>query len=175
MKKIKLTIVIMFIACIFVIGYIYTSIKSPQEPPEISIIIGDKQLDYVIGKNQWNNAKYDREATFQTYMRKYSASELPYIELGSNVNVHFSKNPPDKITISDILIDETENGLYIEKEIIDIPVALKNGKTSFEVKNHFTSDLSNYYIKDETILRGYKIVATWGENECEYAFIIRTE
>lgn len=157
------------------IGYLYISVKSPQEPPEVTIIIGDEQLDYVVGKNQWNGAKYDREDTFKTIMKKHLASELPYIEIGSTVIIKFANNPPGKITIYDILLDESGEQMYSEKEIINIPVQLKKGKTSFEVEKHWASFLSSYYEEDKTDIRGFRIVATWGQNECEYAFIIRTD
>lgn len=83
------------------ISYLYIFVKSPQEPPEIILTIGDKQLDYVVGKNQWNDEKYGREDTFKKILKNYPASELSYIEIGTT--------------------------------------------------------------------------ATWGQNECEYAFIIRTD
>ena len=180
MKKHKrilviVTVLVIFIACIFMIGYFYISVKVPQEPPEVTIIIGDKQLDYVVGKNQWNGAKYDREDTFKTLMKNFSASELPYINIGSTAIIKFTKNPPGKVTISDMLIDDSGNQMYSEREIINIPVELKNGKTSFEVKKHSASGLSSYYVEDKTNIRGFRIVATWGQNECEYAFIISTD
>ena len=37
------------------------------------------------------------------------------------------------------------------------------------------SGLSSYYVEGKTDLRGFRMIATWGENECEYAFIIRTD
>lgn len=175
MKKSKFTFRLIFIVSILLVGYFYIFAKPPQEPPNIKITIGDKELEYVVGKNKWNGAVYDREDTFKTIFKKYTASELPYIELGSTARIKFTKNPPSKITISDILIDENGNQIYTDKEIINIPVTLKNGEASFEINMHFASGLSSYYVEDKIVIRGFRIIATWGRNECEYAFIIRTE
>ncbi len=175
MKKLKSTIILIFIVCILLGGYFYISDKSPLEPPDIIITIGDKQIEYVVGKNEWNGAKYDREDTFKTILKNNLVSELPYIELGSIAKIKFSKNPPSKLVISDIFIDENGNQVYTDKEIVNIPVKLKNGKASFEINMHFASGLSSYYVEDKIVIRGFRIIATWGRNECEYAFIIRTD
>lgn len=173
-KKLKVAFSLIFIVCISVIGYFYISVMLPIEPPEVTIMIGDEYLDYIIGKNQWHGTKYDREDTFQTIMKNTSASELPYIKVGSTATIQFKKHPPVKVTISDILITEDGNQIYTNKETVNIPVKLKNGKTSFEIQHHWATALSSYYVKDKTNIRGFRIVATWGQNECEYAFIIRT-
>ena len=151
------------------------STKSPQETPKLTITIGDKQLDYIVAKNQWNGAKYDREDTFKTIMEKGSEREIPYIEIGNTATISFANNPPSKFTISDILIDKNGNQRYSDKGIINIPVELKDGKGSFEIKKHLASGLSSYYVEGKTDIRGFRMTATWGENECEYAFIIRTD
>jgi hypothetical protein len=175
LKKLKSTFILIIIVCILLLVYFYVSVKPPQEPPDITIIINDKQIEYVVGKNEWNGAKYDREDTFKTILKNESDGELPYIELGSTAEVKFSKNPPSKITISDIYIDDSGNQIYTDKEIINIPVKLKNGKASFEINMHYASGLSSYYVEDKIVIRGFRIVASWGNNECEYAFIIRTD
>jgi hypothetical protein len=37
------------------------------------------------------------------------------------------------------------------------------------------SGLSSYYVEGKTDIRGFRMIATGGENECEYAFIITTD
>lgn len=173
LKKLIVSTTLVFLMSIFMIGC--TSIKSQEEPPKLTITIGNKQLDYIVAKNQWNGAKYDREDTFKTILKNVSESEITYIEIGKTVTINFTNNFPDKFTISDILIDKNGNQRYSNKEIISIPVKLKNGTCSFEIKNHFASALSSYYVEGKTDIRGFRMVASWGENECEYAFIIKTD
>lgn len=170
MKKLILVITLVLAG---VLVYGYTIARLPKEPPEIKITIGDMQIDYVAAKNQWNGAKYDREDTFKTILKK--STEIPYIRAGSDVNISFSNNPPTEFTISDILIDEKGNQRYSNAGIINIPVELKNGKASFELKKHMASGLSSYHVEGKTDIRGFRMLAKWGENECEYAFIIRSE
>lgn len=149
--------------------------KSPQEPPKITITIGNTEVDYVSLKNKWNGAIYDREDSFKTILKEGSGIEIPYIEIGKTAVINFKNYPPDKFTISDILIDKNGNQMYTNKEIISIPVKLKNGKCSFQIKKHFASALSSIHVENKTDIRGFRMIATWGQNECEYAFIIRAD
>ena len=173
MKKLIVAITLVLLLNILMIGCAATN--PPQEPSKLTITIGEKQLDYIVAKNQWNGAIYDREGTFQTILKKGLESEIPYIEIGNTATISFTNNPPSKFTISDILIDENGNQRYTYKEIINIPVELKDGKCFFEIKKHLASALSSYYVEGKTDIRGFRMTATWRENECEYAFIIRTD
>lgn len=172
-KKLIVTIILVLLMSSLMIGCSTT--KPPQEPPKLTITIGDKKLDYVVEKNQWNGSTYDREGVFQTILKKGSKSEIPYIEIGNTATISFINNPPKKFTIWDILINENGNQRYSDKARINIPVELKDGKGSFEIKKHLASGLDSYYVEGKTDIRGFSMIATWGENECEYAFIIRTD
>jgi hypothetical protein len=176
-KKIIVGIVLVLLTTIFITGCTSpeSPLKSPKEPPEITVTIGDKEIDYVVAKNKWNNAIYDREDTFQTILKKDFKVEIPYIEIGKTAVISFNSNSPDKLIISDILFGDNGLQMYSDKEVINIPVDLKDGKCSFEVNNHFASALSSYYVEGKTNLRGFRMIATWGDNECEYAFMIRTD
>lgn len=173
MKKIIITMMLILIATTVIIAC--TSQKSPKEPPELSITIGDKELEYVVLKNKWDGAIYDREDTFKTILKEGSSVEIPYIEIGKTAVINFKNYPPHQFAIYDILIDKNGNQMYSNREIISIPVELKDGKCSFEIKKHFASGLSSTYVENKTDIRGFRMIASWGENECEYAFIIRTD
>ena len=173
MKKIKVTIIFMIL--IILLFIVCTSEKSPKEPPNITITIGDKEIKYIIAKNQWDGAKYDREDTFKTILKKDSEADISYIEIGKTVVISFNNYPPTKFTVYDILIDKNGNQMYSNKEITNVPIELKKGKYSFEVKKHPASFLSSKHEENKIDIRGFRIIASWGENECEYAFIIRTD
>ena len=70
--------------------------------------------------------------------------------------------------------DENGRQIYTDKEIINIPVELNNGKCSFAIEKHLASFLSSQYEPEKKDIRGFRMIATWGENECEYACIIQT-
>ena len=65
--------------------------------------------------------------------------------------------------------------MYSDKLSEDIPVELKDGKYSFEIKKNMASALSSTYVENKTDIRGFRVIASWGQNECENAFIMRTD
>ncbi len=161
--------ILMLLLTIALIG---CSSNSMKEPPEISINIGDKEIEYVTAKNKWNGNIYDREDTFVTILKENK--DIPIFENDSIVKVSFESNPPDKFSVSDIIIDEKGRQLYTDKEIKKITAKLNNGKCFFEIGEHFASGLSSYYEPSKKDIRGFRMIASWGENECEYAFVIKT-
>ena len=166
--------VMVFIVLLSLLLYGCTSQQLPEEPPEISIAIGDIEIEYVVGKNKWDNKIFDREDTFQTILKNGSGIEIPYIEAGEIATINFMNYSPSSIKIYDILIDEGGRPIYTDREAISIPVKIIDAKCSFEINKHMASYLSSVYIEGQTYLRGYRIIASWGENECEYGFIINT-
>ncbi|MDD2494505.1 MAG: hypothetical protein PHE29_04855 [Tissierellia bacterium] len=171
MRKCMLLFICIVIS-FFLVGCLLSN--SPNEPPEITITIKDEKIDYVFAKNQWNRSEYDRESTFVTILKELPESDIPYFENGSIVEIVFESNPPNEFYVSDILIDETGRPIYTDKEIKNIPVKLTNGKCQFEIEYHFAYALSSYYAPDKKSIRGFRMIASWGENECEYAFVVKT-
>lgn len=170
MKKVIFLFLFMSILSAVLVG---CSSNSIQEPPDLSIIIGDKEIEYISAKNKWNGNIYDREDTFVTILKEQS--DIPVFKNGSIVEISFKGNPPDNFTVSDILVDENGRQIYTDKEIKNVPIELIEGKCSFEIEKHFTSLLSSYYDHpSKEYLRGFRMIASWGENECEYAFVIKT-
>lgn len=108
-------------------------------------------------------------------MKETPEAEIPLIVFGETAVIDFKNLTPDKFTSNDILIESEGNMMYTSREIQSIPVEFKKGKVSFEIKLHPASLLSSFYIKDRTDLRGFRMTAAWRENECEYAFIIKTK
>jgi hypothetical protein len=130
----------------------------------------------VTGKNKWDGKVYDREDTFKTIIKQ--KIDIKYIETGKTAEINFGKFPPDSIKVYDILLDDEGNNMYTEREIIEIPVELNDGKYSFKIENHIATALSSNsddYQEGKKWNRGFRIIAAWGENECEFAFIIKTD
>ena len=168
MKKFIFLIVLIMVLTFFIAGCTSTV----EEPPAISVSIDNKEIEYVSAKNKWNGSVYDREDTFVTILKE--EKDIPIFINGSIAEITFKSNPPDEFKIMDILIDEKGRQIYTDKEIINIPVELNNGKCSFEIEKHLASFLSSYYEPEKKDIRGFRMIASWGENECEYAFIIKT-
>ena len=49
--------------------------------------------------------------------------------------------------------------------------------SSFKLERHWAALLSSSSedYKNGNTLRGFRLLCTWGENQCEYAFVIRTD
>lgn len=171
LNKITLLIALAILIILLITG---CSPKPPKEPPELKITIGDKKINYVVAKNKWNGSMFDREDTFHTLMKENSVDDIPYIEIGEKAAVSFVSNPPDEFKVSDVLICENGDEMYSYKEIINVPVKYKNGKYYFVINKHLASALSSYYVEDKIDIRGFRMIASWGKNECEYAFVIKT-
>lgn len=169
MKKI---IFIIALILILTLALMWRSSSSMKEPPELLITVGDKEIEYISAKNKWNGSVYDREDTFIAILKEQK--DIPIFENGSIVKIAFKSNSPDEFTVMDILIDEYGRQIYTNKEIKNVPVELNNGRYSFKIEKHFASFLSSYYEPDKKDIRGFRMIASWGENECEYAFIIKT-
>ena len=171
-NRMRIKIFLIAFMLIFALMLAGCSLNSMQEPPEISIHIGDKEIEYVSAKNKWNGSVYDREDTFITILKEQN--EIPVFENGSIAEIVFSNNPPDEFMVMDILINEDGNQIYTDKEIKNIPVESNDGKYSFDIEYHFASSFSSFYEPGKTDIRGFRMIASWGENECEYAFVVRT-
>jgi hypothetical protein len=149
--------------------------RVPQEPPDLTVTIGDKEVQYVCAKNKWNGAVYDREDTFKSILKKGSGNEIPFIEIGETAVIDFKKLPPDQFTIYDILVNEKGEQIYTDRERVKIPVELKHGRCTFKIEKNLASGLSSFYVENKKDIRGFRMLASWGNNECEYAFVIKTD
>lgn len=168
-----LTIICM---CIIFIGVaFFLEQNDNKNPPKVIVKVNDNVIDAEIGINQWNGVKYDREDTFKAIMNK--KADLVYVQLGKTISIEFKDNPPDKFTVYDQLLDEKGENKYSDKVTETVSLSWKDGKYWFDLKPHVTSALSSNFQDYDTgnTIRGFRIVSNWGENECEYAFIIRTD
>lgn len=178
MKKLALGIVLSIIVIAVIWVLIPQMSNIPKEIPNISISIGDHNVPYVSNPNVWNRKAYDRKDLFKTILDKSSDTEIPYIRLDKIVKVDFGKNPPEKIEILDSLINEFGNLRFAEKvSIISIIPNINGGEYSFELKKTMASALSSdtFSYQPGNTLRGYRILCSWGNNKCEYAFVIKTD
>lgn len=172
MRK-KLVLVVMLLSTFMGCTIKPSTVKTPGEPPEIKIAIDGKKIDYVVEKNKWGGSVYDREDTFKTIMKK--DPDIPYIKIGKTVEVDFGKNVPDKLVISDIIINNDGSQLYQDNVNYKPVFELNEGKRTFKIDKNPASFLSSYYVENKKDIRGIRIIASWGENECEYAFVFMAD
>ncbi len=171
MKKLLIAILI-----VVSIVLIYNSQKM-TEPPEILIYADDIQVGHVVGLNKWNRAVYDRENTFETIMKEESKIEVPYIKLGTIIEIEIKGRVPDTVELRDYVLNESGVIKYTSREVIIIPFTFYNRKGAFMLEMNpavFLSFNSEDYLPGKT-MRGFRLICSWGGNQCEYGFIIRTD
>ena len=149
----------------------------PNEPPEITIKSGSTEIFYVVGKNIWNGAVYDRENTFIAQKERIFNRDMPYIKNGAKITVSFGGNKPDSINLSEIILDEHGNAKWRTDEHaktyeVDFPPF--GGTGTFTIEPNYATTLSSHSADHEAgnTIKGYRMVCSWGKNECEYAFVI---
>lgn len=87
----------------------------------------------------------------------------------------FGGNPPDKVSVKDMLLDSKGENLYTDKEIEEVPLTKENNIYYFLVKTHPWFALSSTFTEDKTDIRGFLVTASWGKDEHVYGFAIKTD
>ncbi len=143
-----------------------------SEPPEIKVTCDGTEIPYVIGLNKWGGSAYDREDTFHTIMK--SKTEIPYIKQEKEIQIEFLGSMPDSTKLEDFILNSDGNKKFndtVKPETIPIRFSDKKGKFIFS--QNYASMLSSS--KKDVSIRGFRLICKWGEDECEYAFIIRDD
>ena len=150
--------------------------KVPNKVPEITVSSNNINIPHTVGLNEWNGAKYDREDTFKVLMK--GSPTLSYIKLGNKIQIKFiDSSVPDKVKMLDYILNEDGTAKYTEKAIKTIPIKFENKKAEIILEQNLASMLSSNsadYEKGASI-RGFRLVCSWGNNECEYAFVIKSD
>ena len=146
-------------------------------PPQIVITVGKVNVDSVVGLIRWNASVYNREDTYRAIMKGKTRTELPYIQLNEEIQIDFKGAAPDTVELRDYILNADGSIKYTEKEINIIPIKFKDKQCSFTLAPNpaafLSSDTSDY--EPGATIRLFRLTCKWGENECEYAFIIRSD
>jgi hypothetical protein len=150
---------------------------TPGEPPAITVKSGQYSIDWTVGKNKWNGAVYDRLDVFQDLMPRYrSVSNLPYVKNGELITIAINGTVPDSVTLTEHILSSNGNRKYnIDGMTYDVSFGILNRVGTFTLTPNYATGLSSFsgdYEPGNTI-KGYSLICTWGNNECEYGFIIR--
>ncbi|MDF2588394.1 MAG: hypothetical protein K0S41_2235 [Anaerocolumna sp.] len=153
-----------------------------QEPPEINITIGDTKLDYEIKKVNWNGEKASDDISFVSLME--SKDNIPVfenpgsiLEYKDSIVLDFGNDFPDSIKVMDYLLTEDGRHMYNEKLGQDRVVRIEDdGTVSYGLYQHMALMLSSSMLAYENpSYRGFRVLCTFGEKECEYVFVLSLE
>ncbi|MGM9974573.1 MAG: hypothetical protein ACI33K_11100 [Clostridiaceae bacterium] len=146
--------------------------KSPEEPPEISIIAGNVSLPWVVGLNKWDGAIYDREDTFKDFFNKNN--EVIELELGTKITIDFKDHEPDEVVVEEYILKDNGEQFSEGSEPKDIEgITFKGDKMTFVLEE--SSEVPSEAVINGYIMRGFRVTCTWGENECEYAIVVKVK
>jgi|GEM_PF-1760278 len=142
----------------------------PKSPPAIKISVDNINLDYIVETIRWDGVKYKRNDPY----RKILDEDLyiPSFEIvwkrenAQIISIDFGNSIPDSIIVND---DDRIN------RPVKRLVAIRDSNTvEFPLTQDFfwlgSSDIPNN--KDR--YRLFTIICTWGDNQCEYSFMINT-
>jgi len=146
------------------------------EPPKIKVTAGDIEISYVVTPLQWNGSVYEYVNNFMLHMEKTALIELPYINLGETISIEFDGKAPDSAVLTDHILNADGAEKYnITPETVDIK--WNKDKCSFVLDRNWATSLSSNSADYEpgATIRGFRLICKWGENKCEYTFIIRSD
>ncbi len=161
-------VIFLAVLLIVILGVIY---NTTMDEEILDITVGNTKIEYEILENDYSLSR----DLFKYAFEVEKLDDIKYVDIGEKVHIDFGNNPPDKFVIKDHLLNNEGMLMYSSKEILDIPVSGDNHKDYFVVNKHFASALSSYYEKNKKDYRGIAIIATKGETEIVYKFVIKTD
>ncbi len=173
----KRLLVLLMVLALFV--PVWADAQGMSGPPEVRVLVNDVEIPCVTVLNKWNGATVKRMATFPTLVEQQQGREVPYCEPGAEVRVKFSAPVPDRAELSDRILNPDGTDKYSAPDQPDVQslTEFPDGWISFELEPNPMSMLSSDGADYEpgASLRGFLLKCWWGENECEYAFMLRTD
>lgn len=152
--------------------------KDSLSPPEVIISCGDTVLEHTLSLNTWDGANYDRQDSVIAIMSNIeNLDDIPYFPDDSEIVIQILGAEPSKIIILDLLIKENGHLRYDERAAIIEEEYKPQTITTYTVSKHWATGLSSHTddYKPKSALRGIKIVCDYGLNQCEYAFVYRSD
>jgi hypothetical protein len=154
-----------------------TSSNIEDSPSQISVISENDEINHVMELIVWNNEEYDEKNIFLSIMSEDSDIDIPHVKIGESIDITFNDTAPDTYELKDYILNDDGSQKYADPTIQTVPIEFDGGAGSFILERNWAVGLSSDmkdYAKGATI-RGFKLVCSWGDNMCEYAFIIKTD
>ena len=173
----KIIIITVILVTVLTVCLATNKIGIPDEPPKITVKSDSSEIFYVVGKNKWNGAVYDREDNFIVLKERIFNRNMPYIKNGAKITISFDSSKPDNTILSEIILDEHGNAKWRTDEHVktyEVGFAPFGRTGTFTIEPNYATALSSDSADYEAgnTIKGYKMICSWGKNECEYAFVI---
>ena len=141
---------------------------------DMVLTIGEESIQYIHIQNFEDVSKMKKEDIFKPIFDKNTSQVIKHIEIGEKVTLDFGGNPPDKISIKDILLKSNGDFLFDEKFTKEVPFTREKNKYYFTVEQNYSSGFVQTQ-GQKTITRGYVIDSYWKNVKHSYAFVIETD
>lgn len=173
-----LSVAIALLLCLTPISILAETTSSAQmvAPPSLRVMSGDIELPSTVGLTRWGGAEIKRADTLVSLTKQQT--ELPYVALLSTITLTLDGPAPDSVTIDDYILNPDGTEKYSSNVPIQVEgLTFNDGTGSFVLPENMLamfSSVSGDYAPGATI-RGFKMRCMWGDDECEYAFMFRTD
>lgn len=133
-----------------------------KEPPNITVTAEGQRMGWVVGKNTWNGVAYDRLDIFQIYSRDVMTPSQA--AAGEEISIAIDGVLPDKATLAEYTLDADTRSAFGDSRLLSAEdFYFAKGRTGrFPLPS-----------PGENPVRGYVLTCSWGENSCEYAFVVQ--
>jgi hypothetical protein len=186
---------IIFFIIMICFGILFGCNNQTAKYPDITVTVNDTKIPYYTIPIKWNgDTAHKPTAYIYVFEQNPEMENLVEVNSGDMITVDFGKKSPDKVKIVYELLTAPyyigiENTASAA-ETFDMTFDIKENKYSFNVDKFEIKIYSdNYWLftpRQPQFLSGaeniryiagrvYKITASWGDDECEYAFVIKNK
>lgn len=147
----------------------------PIAPPEILVTSEGQAVDTITNPTQWISGDTTEIGDFTLFFSDASDLDVLYLKLDVEIEIEFPEGQPDSYNMTDRFIREDGNYKYDDKvtQIVDIEFVDDVGLFILDRNLSFSSHFKDY--EPEATLRGFRLTCHFGDNVCEYLFVIRTD
>lgn len=116
-------------------------------------------------------------SSFQKIISKNEIEHLPYIGLTESIYLRFQQNPPQTVSVTDVLLDDTGSSKYGASTALYQQIEVQGNEIVYEFHSHPAAELSSDREDYEAgrTLRGIAVLCDWGNRAVQYNFVVRTD
>ncbi|MDU4697726.1 MAG: hypothetical protein E6Y08_18125 [Paenibacillus sp.] len=154
------------------------SAKSVGALKDVVVTADHQEIQTVRVSPNVGKPDYEDMSSFRTLMEMH-APALPYIHIGEPIQIEFlhQTTEPDSYELIDYVLTEEGGMRYKIPEPIKPRVEFNQGTATFTLEENFLVYASSASVDYEpgAVLRGFRLLCTWGDKTQEVAFVIRTD
>ena len=158
------------------VGFAVNRLSTPNGPPTITVKAGGAEIFYTVGINKWGGVAYDRLDVFQMQRERISHRDIPYVANGGQITITINGKVPDSVVTTEYILSEDGERKYnTDTMSYDVNFEVLNRTAVLTLKPNYATALSSSISADYAlgaIIKGFSVVCTWGDDECEYGFAI---